>query len=91
MEIGETKADRLEAERNNIEYLITKKGISSEERTDAYNKYMELSKNEILERENKSKYFWNQFQEVLKSKGVTGIESAEQARKLYEDLIDPST
>lgn len=91
MEIGETKADRLEAERNNIEYLITKKGISSGERTDAYNKYMELSKNEILERENKSKYFWNQFQEVLKSKGVTGIESAEQARKLYEDLIDPST
>lgn len=44
MEIGETKADRLEAERNNIEYLITKKGISNTERTDAYNKYMELSK-----------------------------------------------
>lgn len=91
MEIGETKADRLEAERNNIEYLITKKGISNTERTDAYNKYMELSKQEILERESKSKYFWSQFQEILKSKGVTGIDSAEQARKLYEDLIDPST
>lgn len=91
MDIGETKADRLEAERNNFEYLITKKGISNGERTDAYNKYMELSKQEILERESKSKYFWSQFQEILKSKGVTGIESAEQARKLYEDLIDPST
>ena len=44
MDIGETKADRLEAERNNFEYLITKKGISNGERTDAYNKYMELSK-----------------------------------------------
>lgn len=91
MEIGETKADRLEAERNNFEYLITKKGISNGERTEAYNKYMELSKQEILERESKSRYFWSQFQEILKSKGVTGIESAEQARKLYEDLIDPST
>lgn len=91
MDIGETKADRLEAERNNFEYLITKKGISNGERTNAYNKYMELSKQEILERESKSKYFWSQFQEILKSKGVTGIESAEQARKLYEDLIDPST
>ena len=91
MDIGETKADRLEAERNNFEYMITKKGISNGERTDAYNKYMELSKQEILERESKSKYFWSQFQEILKSKGVTGIESAEQARKLYEDLIDPST
>lgn len=91
MEIGETKADRLEAERNNFEYLITKKGISNRERTEAYNKYMELSKQEILERESKSRYFWSQFQEILKSKGVTGIESAEQARKLYEDLIDPST
>ena len=91
MEIGETKADRLEAERNNIEYLITKKGISNGERTDAYNEYMKLSRDEILERESKSKYFWSQFQEVLKSKGVTGIESAEQARQLYETLLDPST
>ena len=43
MAIGESKADRLEAERNNYEYLITKKGISNEERTAAYNTYIELS------------------------------------------------
>ena len=83
MAIGESKADRLEAERNNYEYLITKKGISNEERTAAYNTYIELSKKEILERESKSKYFWEQIQEVMKAKGVTGINDAREAQKLY--------
>ena len=91
MAIGESKADRLEAERNNYEYLITKKGISNEERTAAYNTYIELSKKEILERESKSKYFWEQIQEVMKAKGVTGINDAKEAQKLYESLLDPST
>ena len=91
MAIGESKADRLEAERNNYEYLITKKGISNEERTAAYNTYIELSKKEILERESKSKYFWEQIQEVMKAKGVTGINDAREAQKLYESLLDPST
>ena len=91
MAIGESKADRLEAERNNYEYLITKKGISNEERTAAYNTYIELSKKEILERESKSKYFWEQIQEVMKAKGVTGINNAKEAQKLYESLLDPST
>lgn len=91
MAIGESKADRLEAERNNYEYLITKKGISDQERTAAYDTYIELSKKEILERESKSKYFWEQIQEIMKAKGVTGINNAQEAQKLYESLLDPST
>lgn len=91
MAIGESKADRLEAERNNYEYLITKKGISNEERQSAYDKYIELSEQELAEREGKSQYFWEQIQEVMKAKGVTGINNAEEARKLYESLLDPST
>ena len=65
--------------------------ISNEERTAAYNTYIELSKKEILERESKSKYFWEQIQEVMKAKGVTGINDAKEAQKLYESLLDPST
>lgn len=91
MEIGETKADRLEAERNNVEYLISKEGISSSQRGKAYSRYMDLSKQEIEERQRTIDYYWEELSKAFQAKGVQGINSPEQARQLYEEIMDPKT
>lgn len=89
--MGKTKAERLEGERNNYEYLITSDNTTKDEKQQAYEKYVELSEAEIKERTETNTYLFNSLQNALKLQNIQSIKNVQDFQKAIDLYLDPKT
>lgn len=90
-QMGKTKAERLEGQRNNYEYLITSEHTSKTEKQNAFTKYAELTEAEIEEREKTNEYLFKSLESAFKVQNVKSIKNAKEMQDAIDKYLDPKT